>query len=387
MSKRPLVLFSSGLDSTFLLYLKAKSGQPVDHFYIDGGQGERKIKVEEEARYRVIDALKKLFPDVPFRSVSTPVSKVKFADAVSAGWRQPLAWLVGALEVVDPSRHSCVEIGYVIGDEMTQQIHNLQTAWAALWPIVKIGEMVPLTFPLTLTSKFQIIEALPAEVYAATWSCELPIHDVFKGVTECGRCRACETRKLEVLRYKMRTGRDLEAVHAEQLAVIEAREKMRREDQERISQEEADHDRGETTYLEREAEVVASIRHLTDTAPNLPVYDSKSDSIVEMTVGSGPKDTNAVIRFDRPGSDLIDAYSVQGPDMAYLIGVIQIRHGMGKRFYLKPVLTMPDAQLFDIYLKDRNSWIKGGTVECTGSTDWISPDYFHIPSPDLSITH
>lgn len=52
--KVPLLLFSGGLDSTYLVsYMLAENG-PVDILYVNGGQAPEKMRLELEARQRNI---------------------------------------------------------------------------------------------------------------------------------------------------------------------------------------------------------------------------------------------------------------------------------------------------------------------------------------------
>lgn len=232
MSKRPLVLFSGGLDSTFVLWRHFKNNRPSDYVYIEGGQGTRKVNCEMETRERII----RWMEDNRAEGERTPSnynrfnvqpSKVSLATGVNTSWTQPIAWIIGALSVADSDRHSCVEVGYVMGDEATQLIDQMQTAWTALWRISKTGEPISLEFPLRITSKTTILSEMPAELYALTWVCETPAGTTIDGFKQCGTCRACETRLVEEYRWSLRHGGQvLSERHAAELSNIASRKEV-----------------------------------------------------------------------------------------------------------------------------------------------------------------
>lgn len=255
-NKRPLVLFSGGLDSTFNMLRHTIEGESVEYVYIDGGQGKNKIESEMATIGRILTALhehaRRKEKSVSLREVGSSLSKVNFCNTPSAGWRQPIPWLVSALEVVDPAKHSAVEVSYVQGDEIISRIPELKAAWAAMWSVAKVGELVPLEFPLKDTSKQAILCQMPKELYDLTWVCELPIMQTFAWPKSCieygrshnARCRACETRLVELYRFELRNGKTLEQYHiecAEKIAREEQEEKDRiRRRQERIAEDMAD---------------------------------------------------------------------------------------------------------------------------------------------------
>ena len=230
-TKRPLVLLSGGLDSTYLLYSHMKKKESVDYIYICGGQGKRKINCERETSDHIVRWLHANRGEGEThhcREANAGYNDLEgfsFADAKDVSWSQPIAWMLGAMMKAESARHSCVEIAYVMGDEALQLIESMETAWNALWKICKQGEVVPLKFPLRVTSKVRILEEMPGELYALTWVCETPNFTHLKGSSPCGRCRACETRLVEEYRYKLRNGRDLSEQHQ-----IEAEKKARQKE-------------------------------------------------------------------------------------------------------------------------------------------------------------
>lgn len=212
--RRPLILMSGGLDSTYLAYTLAKAGQSFDTLYVDGQQGVKKTAAEGEAQLLIRSYLKKQF-GVSIRRVHSR-SLVRYGDAPAAAFRQLMPWFVSAMEVVDPGRHSSVQMGYITGDQIVLHIPQIKAAWDLLYPVSKRGEFkVPLQFPLVeqFISKVGILHDLPEELYKLTWVCETPsyvwIND--NGDTAyfpCGTCLACIGREVESHRRKLITGKE-----------------------------------------------------------------------------------------------------------------------------------------------------------------------------------
>lgn len=216
VKKIPLVLFSGGLDSTFMLWRYLQKSA-VDVLYINGGQGDMKMHKENTARSDILNAL--LSHD-PVRTPHKVDKKLQPRNTVNFGsstmqFKQTPAWLMGALEVVDPSRHSCVAIGNVMGDEMWGWSENIIGAWDHLCQLSH-DVKVPLEFPLKCWSKFRILKHLPPSLYKNIWYCEMPKMvdkedlDGLKKIVPCGSCGACVTHQVELYRFKIRTKLDHE---------------------------------------------------------------------------------------------------------------------------------------------------------------------------------
>lgn len=205
-TKRPLILFSGGLDSTFACFLQTKENQRFDVLYVNGGQGRLKTDIELHHRRLILDWLRKFNQQrkgddsASYAQERSIRSEVVFADSPKGGFLQAVPWMIGALEAADPDLHSEVQIAYVAGDQILSCLPDLEEAWNALWRVSKRDGFVPLKFPLRFISKAKIIEAMPRELYDLTWVCELPDGNPVSGYNACGRCLPCETRAVEEYR-------------------------------------------------------------------------------------------------------------------------------------------------------------------------------------------
>jgi 7-cyano-7-deazaguanine synthase in queuosine biosynthesis len=200
--KRPLLLFSGGLDSTMMLNLALRETD-VDVLSSDCGQHELKLQAEKLARQRIIrwmDVDRAVGDDERRFTVRdrTNFVGVNFAMAPGMVSSQAPAWLFAALHTFDPNRHSEVRIGYVLGDDALAYRHEMQEAWKYLSLLSK-RETVPLVFPLISYRKSQFLKWLPADLLDLIWVCEIPY---WQGTTivQCGRCNPCQRHQMEMTR-------------------------------------------------------------------------------------------------------------------------------------------------------------------------------------------
>jgi len=193
MKKRPLILFSGGLDSSHLLW----NNPTADTLSIELVSSYDKVKWEKAARERVIGYIKHVNkerdPDFwPGRNFTTEYSIT--ANTNPNHLNQMAVWFNKMFEYADPSMHSSVMIGYTGGDCAIPDMAYLTTAWDSLWKASRIRtykDMPPLEFPLAQWSKAEQVRHLPDELISRTWSCEAPFNQ--NGI-ECGVCLPCRTK-------------------------------------------------------------------------------------------------------------------------------------------------------------------------------------------------
>lgn len=202
--KIPLILFSGGADSALLLQWQLHKSN-CDVLYIDGNQGPAKIEAEQKARLAVIERLEAGSEYRVSKQIDLRES-LKLPTMQRAGFGQLLPWLVGALLSIDPKRHSQLQIGYIMGDDIAENLDKITAAWnscvkaliGSSWSEEKNAwedADVPISFPLRYMRKKNVYANLERDVLPLTWSCELPVKKG-KKYLPCDKCRACETRKI-----------------------------------------------------------------------------------------------------------------------------------------------------------------------------------------------
>lgn len=229
----PLVLFSGGLDSTYLLQQLLKQSC-VETLYVHGGQASAKVKMELLHRQRIIDFFN---ANLPFK-VTGQYERLKAMSLTSnrSAWSQPAAWILGALAVIDPDRHSALHIGYVSDDGayFGSHLKHIERAWYELQKISIVGDPVPLKFDLLPMRKVNILRDLDKRVLNNIWVCEIP-----KEEKPCGACKACKLAKQVLAEYQEEYG---ETVHTTRLKALNRLTKLHAQAEEPISPETINHD-------------------------------------------------------------------------------------------------------------------------------------------------
>lgn len=193
----PLILFSGGLDSTYLLYQQLKKSD-VEILYVAANQHERKITAEINQRRKIINWLSanagehQLYRIRREMRVDMQIKEL----GLDTAYHQIMPWFHAAIERSTGQRHSEVQMAYVMGDQIAYELQNIQQGWDILSKSLK-HYPIPLTFPLVRTHKSRIMRLMPAALQALTWHCELPEPaegpDLYKA---CNLCTACFTNKL-----------------------------------------------------------------------------------------------------------------------------------------------------------------------------------------------
>ncbi len=195
----PLVLFSGGLDSTYLLSVLLKTTD-VDVLYVSGPQGKLKETHEIRARKKIVAWLNKNKP----YSVRTQHHWELPNGVPGYAYRfgQVLPWFYSAMTVADGLKHTVVNIAYVMGDQVCQHFAEMTWAWDYMKEVC-MSKPVPLRFPLKDTTKVQILNQLEPELLKLVWFCETP-----KKNKPCGECAACINHQVELMRLQLMRKRD-----------------------------------------------------------------------------------------------------------------------------------------------------------------------------------
>lgn len=198
--KLPLILFSGGLDSTYLLSETLKNGS-CDILYIAAAQGENKIKAEQEACKKIIKWLEK---NKPFKIRNTYFVDITSLPVITNySFSQPSSWIFGALSVCNENIHNEVQIAYVLGDQISCHLINIHDAWNAL-SIFSKHQKINLIFPLCFTTKNKIMKEMEPKLYNLTWVCETPIKlKRYNTLKPCSKCASCINRKVEEYRLTL----------------------------------------------------------------------------------------------------------------------------------------------------------------------------------------
>lgn len=222
----PLILFSGGLDSTFLLFEALKKSD-VDVVYVRHHNiREEKINKEKEASEQILELLqydtrlrerydikyrvrRKLWAHGQFNNLGN------YPGPGAIVMPQPVMWLSAILSSINLRDTSDVEMAYVQGDCAIARLNYIRDGWSnllyACFDYDGLGGHWPdLRFPLVFMSKAEIIQRMPKKLTELTWSCELPIRVSDTEIKACGECVPCITRKVAEYHHSLKY-KDVEA--------------------------------------------------------------------------------------------------------------------------------------------------------------------------------
>ncbi|BAQ02669.1 QueC-like queuosine biosynthesis [Ralstonia phage RSL2] len=243
MAKKPLLVFSGGMDSSYMLWRALQEGD-VYTCYIKAHQSPDKIPMELAARKKIIAFFEKktgnrvLSDTIVNLGDAVLVKEVDPADGYTKkSWNnhipdhtfaQAPLWQFGLQYAADGNKHSKVCMGIVMGDQISMHLGDLAAAWKHTSAFARY-EQVPMEFPLMYHTKDRILKEMPKEIIPHLWICELPEPagddqpDDVKFVP-CERCVACETMAKTVFIWERRNKTTLQEAIAERLAYLNKEE-------------------------------------------------------------------------------------------------------------------------------------------------------------------
>lgn len=182
VSKKPkkiAMLFSGGLDSTFLMYKNLKEGHKVHPFYIEISNNVDKIKIEKQQFLRLYHEFKKEFDNNYRYNIEDPyiITKIQIFQTYDSQlmFTQIPLWLFSILYM--SHNFDEIQIGYVANDDAISYIKEIEKTYYSMGWMVH-GKLPKLTFPILKHKKITMYEALPEQYKKLVFSCEAPlIHD------------------------------------------------------------------------------------------------------------------------------------------------------------------------------------------------------------------
>lgn len=208
--KIPLLLYSGGLDSTLMLNLALHKSQ-VEVMYVECNGGPDRSHCEHGARSRAKqwfydesdhdDNLFTIKKDHKINLDNTLV-QVKGRHLI-----QPLAWIIGGLMAFNKTRHSELQVGYILGDTAPIYKTELETTWRNAYALMhwcRPEDAPAVRFPLIEAGydKLRVLTDLPHGLADKIWVCELPERHGVGQYRYCKTCQSCRTHLHALLDYK-----------------------------------------------------------------------------------------------------------------------------------------------------------------------------------------
>ena len=192
--KSVTVLFSGGLDSTYLVYslLSDPTVSSIKLMRVKIVNNTNKSIVEDMQHPKILKILKELDKNNKLNNW-----RGDFCSELSIDTQMhenPIAFNQVPIWILASLRTSCdeVHIGYVMNDDAISYLDDFKKIWNSY---SSIHEALPkLMFPLSKISKEQIKSELPESLFQETFSCENP-HVEQDSFVECGHCVSCKKNK------------------------------------------------------------------------------------------------------------------------------------------------------------------------------------------------
>lgn len=208
-NRKPLVLFSGGIDSSYTVLCLATEGTDIDVLSIDKMCHRLKEKMEEKARDSVYKHLESIPSIGQVRNKYTHSAHYNNMFNSKASFTQIMPWLHAASVHLDPSIHSCVVLSYLADDDAAMVFKEIQKIWKNMMKAMFFRQsQVPVVMPLSTFTKQRVVSDLRRDVgdfEKNLWFCQLPEtvpqeSGAIMKVQACGRCTSClKMRQTELL--------------------------------------------------------------------------------------------------------------------------------------------------------------------------------------------
>jgi len=208
------VLFSGGLDSTFLVWKLLKEGHEVSVFYVDITNNKYKSKIEKLHRELLLEKFRGEFGYDKIKDKGSFEVGVNCYNGIY-DTAQPHLWTT-AIALSVPREMNRVAIGYVSGDSALSYLSEIRRMYNSHGLMLRKGKLPKMEFPIIKYYKEEIICELPSEYADLTYYCEIPriirednVDDIssmslseyeeFKRTgliyESCGNCSPCQKAK------------------------------------------------------------------------------------------------------------------------------------------------------------------------------------------------
>jgi len=194
------VLWSGGLDSTYLIYYYLSTFQHVSvvAHYIELMNNTTKTRMELNACKKLAEVFNVMFPNRFEWHYGTSVNISYGTGEVT--FKQLPSWLLGALFL---TKTDTVAMGYVMNDDAISFLDDIQRVWKSM-QFMRHDRAI-LEFPLVKVKKDEIVSQLPGELKQHVVWCEMPNQISDTQFEPCGQCHPCQRSPL-IAKAKMHDG-------------------------------------------------------------------------------------------------------------------------------------------------------------------------------------
>ena len=194
MSKKIGVLFSSGLDSTYLVWKNLKDGNEVVPIYIEISNNVTKTILEKNRIGLLLEKFREEF-EIKIYDIEYVLTAGLTADENSLHFKQVPVWVMGMMFCQSMGLDE-IQIGYVENDDAISYLKDIKKIYKSYKSIQ--DNLVPLKFPLMKMKKYMMAQELPEQYLKLIFSCEYAKiigleSDDFIEYEACCKCAPCRT--------------------------------------------------------------------------------------------------------------------------------------------------------------------------------------------------
>lgn len=199
--KKIAVLFSGGLDSTYLIWKNLKEGNRVLPIYIEIKNNSNKVLLEKNRIELLFNKFKEEFDknhsyDEKLLDNIYYITEVNiFGSGDELCFKQIPIWILGMLYIQQKGIDE-IQVGYIGNDDAVSYINDIKKIYNSYKSITINNYLIPLKFPLLKKHKFDIAKQLPKQYFNLIVSCENPRiigseNDEIIEYEPCCNCGAC----------------------------------------------------------------------------------------------------------------------------------------------------------------------------------------------------
>jgi 7-cyano-7-deazaguanine synthase in queuosine biosynthesis len=168
MSKKVAVLFSGGLDSTYLVWKNLSDGNEVQPIYVEVENNKTKTILEKNRTGLLIQEFRKEFNE-KIRDIRYMIKVDVYAIEDSLYFKQVPLWILAAIFSQDLNIDE-IQIAYVANDDAIGYLQDIQNVYKSYEPLMRY--LKPLVFPLSKKPKYDMAHELPEIYRKYIFSCE-----------------------------------------------------------------------------------------------------------------------------------------------------------------------------------------------------------------------
>lgn len=178
MNKKIAVLWSGGLDSTYLIFKNLQEGNSVTSYYVNIENNKEKTICEKNA----IRKISKIFKLYDFKD-GGDIFKIKIFQSSNIFLKQVPLFIVSLVYLSD---FDSVQIAYCKNDDAISYLNEIKKIFYSFKGISH-NKLPKLEFPLMKEGKEDYYNLLPKEIRKNIWYCENP-----HKMKPCNKCSPCE---------------------------------------------------------------------------------------------------------------------------------------------------------------------------------------------------